>query len=101
MIRSAPIALTVGEPGGVGPELCLRVLGKNRPAESPRRVLIGDRDLLKNRAESLGIPFAFSDYESVVSDVESAADSIWHCAAAEKSRPAIYRQKMRRTFWSN
>ncbi len=87
MIRSAPIALTVGEPGGVGPELCLRVLGKNRPAESPRRVLIGDRDLLKNRAESLGIPFAFSDYESVVSDVESAADSIWHCAAAEKIAP--------------
>lgn len=49
------IALTPGEPAGIGPELCLRV------AETPRDfalVLIADPDLLEARARLLGVTFA-------------------------------------------
>jgi 4-hydroxythreonine-4-phosphate dehydrogenase len=44
---SAPvIALTTGEPAGIGPEICARVAREPHPA---RIVMIGDRDLLAGR----------------------------------------------------
>ncbi|MBI1394579.1 MAG: 4-hydroxythreonine-4-phosphate dehydrogenase PdxA [Betaproteobacteria bacterium] len=46
-----PIAITTGEPAGVGPEICLRV-AQDIPAPV---VLIGDRDLLAHRGRSLGL----------------------------------------------
>lgn len=44
-----PIAITTGEPAGVGPELCARLADRLWPAPL---VLIGDRDLLRQR----GVP---------------------------------------------
>jgi len=41
-----PIALTTGEPAGVGPELCARLADRLWPAPL---VLIGDRELLRQR----------------------------------------------------
>jgi len=46
--RAPPtIAVTCGEPAGVGPELCTRVLDE---AHDARLVLVGDRGLLEQRA---------------------------------------------------
>jgi 4-hydroxythreonine-4-phosphate dehydrogenase len=56
---AAPIALTGGEPAGIGPDLCLAV------ACMPRRwplVCIADRELLQTRAQQLGLAVEFSDY---------------------------------------
>jgi len=53
------IALTAGEPAGIGPDLCLAA------ACMPRRwplVCIGDRDLLRARADQLGLAIRFCDY---------------------------------------
>jgi 4-hydroxythreonine-4-phosphate dehydrogenase len=47
------IAVTVGEPAGVGPELCLRLA--ERPWPQPL-VLIGDKTALDIRAAALGLP---------------------------------------------
>ena len=47
------IALTSGEPAGIGPELC-RMLGGERFAA--RLVVVGDRDLLKGVAEVEHVP---------------------------------------------
>jgi 4-hydroxythreonine-4-phosphate dehydrogenase len=56
---SAPLALTAGEPAGIGPDLCLAA------ACMPRRwplVCLADRDLLRARAHQLGISVAFCEY---------------------------------------
>ncbi|MCF8177834.1 MAG: 4-hydroxythreonine-4-phosphate dehydrogenase PdxA [Sulfuritalea sp.] len=46
------IAVTSGEPAGVGPEICLRLLERSWPA---RLLVIGDRQLISERANSLGL----------------------------------------------
>ncbi len=48
------IAVTTGEPAGIGPDLCLSLASLELPA---RIVLIGDRQLLTERAAQLGIDF--------------------------------------------
>jgi 4-hydroxythreonine-4-phosphate dehydrogenase len=47
------IAVTSGEPAGIGPELCLRLAPHEGPVLHP--VILGDRSLLAARAEALGI----------------------------------------------
>ena len=52
------IAVTSGEPAGIGPELCLKLAdwsGAGHP------VVLGDRDLLAARAAALGRPVALRD----------------------------------------
>jgi 4-hydroxythreonine-4-phosphate dehydrogenase len=56
------IAVTSGEPAGIGPELCLRLGERNWPA---RLVVLGDRDLLAQRAASLGLDAAALDIRHV------------------------------------
>jgi len=46
------IAVTSGEPAGIGPDICLSLAGAVFPA---RIVVIGDRDLLEQRAGALGV----------------------------------------------
>jgi 4-hydroxythreonine-4-phosphate dehydrogenase len=53
------IAVTSGEPAGIGPELCLRLAAYDGPAQP---VILGDRDLLAGRAEAIGLNVAFRDY---------------------------------------
>ncbi|MGE5471095.1 MAG: 4-hydroxythreonine-4-phosphate dehydrogenase PdxA [Bacteroidota bacterium] len=53
------IAVTSGEPAGIGPELCLRLATY---AGTASLVVLGDRALLRERAAALGLPVAFRDY---------------------------------------
>lgn len=46
------IAVTSGEPAGIGPEICLRLSGRECAA---RVVVLGDRSLFAARAERLGL----------------------------------------------
>jgi 4-hydroxythreonine-4-phosphate dehydrogenase len=46
------IAVTSGEPAGIGPDICLRLAEREWPA---RLVVLGDRDLLTARATQLGL----------------------------------------------
>ena len=54
-----PLAVTSGEPAGIGPDICLDL-----PAAAlPRRtVVLGDIGLLRQRAEQLGKNVAIADY---------------------------------------
>ncbi len=54
------IAVTSGEPAGVGPELCLSLAAHAWPA---RIVVLGDRDLLAQRARRLGLDIVLADYQ--------------------------------------
>jgi 4-hydroxythreonine-4-phosphate dehydrogenase len=53
------IAVTAGEPAGIGPELCLRLADR---AFAGHPVVLGDRDLLAQRAAALGLPVTLRDW---------------------------------------
>ncbi len=56
---NAAIAITAGEPAGIGADLIVQL------AQHPLKhslVVIGDRDLLQQRARLLGVPIALVDY---------------------------------------
>jgi 4-hydroxythreonine-4-phosphate dehydrogenase len=57
--QPARIALTSGEPAGIGPELCLAIA---RTAPACDLVCLADRDLLATRAQLLGWPITLRDY---------------------------------------
>ena len=52
MSRAPVIAVTSGEPAGIGPDVCLQLAGR---ASAARTVILGDRDLLADRAGMLGL----------------------------------------------
>jgi 4-hydroxythreonine-4-phosphate dehydrogenase len=54
------IALTSGEPAGIGPELCLAIARTAVPCEL---VCLADRDLLAERARQIGLPVTLRDYD--------------------------------------
>ncbi|MCG2578535.1 4-hydroxythreonine-4-phosphate dehydrogenase PdxA [Dechloromonas sp. XY25] len=54
------IAVTSGEPAGIGPELCLQLAVHPGPAHP---IVIGDRNLLAARASQLGLSMLFRDYQ--------------------------------------
>ncbi|HVW69026.1 MAG TPA: 4-hydroxythreonine-4-phosphate dehydrogenase PdxA [Steroidobacteraceae bacterium] len=56
------IALTSGEPAGVGPELCLAIAKRELPCEL---VCLADRDLLAERAQRLGWRVELRAYDGV------------------------------------
>jgi 4-hydroxythreonine-4-phosphate dehydrogenase len=53
------IAVTIGEPAGIGPDLCVRLAEKRWPV---RLVLVGDIELLRERARRLGAGVQFVPY---------------------------------------
>ncbi len=54
-----PLAITSGEPAGIGPDLCLQLASE--PPDIPF-VIIGDKNLLLERAALLGISLRLHDY---------------------------------------
>ena len=54
------IAVTAGEPAGIGPDLCLRLASETLPA---RTVVIADRELLAQRARALGLAVTLIDFD--------------------------------------
>lgn len=54
------IAVTSGEPAGIGPELCLRLAGQSFDAHP---VVLCDRTLLEERATALGVAVQLRDYQ--------------------------------------
>jgi 4-hydroxythreonine-4-phosphate dehydrogenase len=68
----APIALTSGEPSGIGPDLCL--VAASKPRSWPL-VCLADRELLAVRAGRLKLKIQFSDYR-IGGDIEHAAGSL-------------------------
>lgn len=55
------IAITAGEPAGIGPDLVLQLAQQQ---DYSRWVVIADPDLLQQRARALGIPIALQDWQS-------------------------------------
>lgn len=80
------IAVTPGEPAGIGPDLCLELARRDWPAEL---VAVADPDLLAERAASLGFDIRFSPYDASAAPEPSRAGRLKVCAqgTAADSRP--------------
>src|SRR2546423_9084825 len=86
-----PLALTSGEPAGIGPDITLKAWLRREELKLPPFYLLGDRDLLDGRARALGVQVKTADVRA-----EEAADvfadalpivSIGCRATAQPGRP--------------
>jgi 4-hydroxythreonine-4-phosphate dehydrogenase len=71
--RLPRIALTVGEPAGIGPDLTLQLAQQALPCEL---IAIGDPELLLQRAAQLGLPLRVRDYSAAQEPRASAAGEL-------------------------
>ena len=51
----APLAITIGDPGGIGPEIVVKALAED-PALADGCLVVGDRRWLEHTAQALGLP---------------------------------------------
>ena len=54
------LAITAGEPAGIGPDLCIQIAQQPSAAQ---RVVIADPELLRSRARQLGLPLELLPYD--------------------------------------
>lgn len=72
------IAITSGEPAGIGPELCAQLAVRHlREPFAARIVVLGDRGLLDARAARIGLAPTFADFSGSVSGPPDAVE-VWH-----------------------
>ncbi|TRX00555.1 4-hydroxythreonine-4-phosphate dehydrogenase PdxA [Candidatus Methylobacter oryzae] len=57
------IALTPGEPAGIGPDLCVQLAQRDLPCEI---VVIASQQLLEQRAVQLGLPIQFREFDGAL-----------------------------------
>lgn len=67
------IAVTMGDPAGIGPELCLRLLQNNAIRQVCTPVIFGDLSVLRRVSALLSLPFDAGD----VRDLHCIADAIF------------------------
>lgn len=67
------IALTAGEPAGIGPDLMVRLAQHDWPAEL---VVCGEPRVIQQRAEQLGLPLQLHTYDSTAPARPQAAGSL-------------------------
>src|SRR5450432_1494960 len=86
-----PLALTSGEPAGIGPDITIKTWLRRNELELPAFYLLGDRNFLSDRAKALGLKVKFADVGA--EDAAAAfADALpvvatGHAATARPGRP--------------
>src|SRR5690606_12348557 len=58
-----PLAISIGEPAGIGPEILLSAWSRRVAASLPPFYVIGDTTLLRSRANALNLDISFSEVE--------------------------------------
>ena len=77
-----PLAVTLGEPAGIGPDLTLGIWRRRVALDLPAFYLIGDPEFLSQRARSIGIDVPLS----VVAPADTGSDL---CAAFARALPVV------------
>lgn len=72
-MSTARLAITAGEPAGIGPDLCLMLAQHPSPCE---RVIIADPQLLRDRAQQLGLPVELLPFDPDALPVAQAAGQL-------------------------
>ena len=73
------LAITSGEPAGIGPDIIAQIKRDNFDA---RLVIIGDQELIKQRANQLGSTQQYIDYDSTQKDMAPNLLEIMHVPLA-------------------
>ena len=63
MPAALPLAVTLGEPAGIGPDIIIKAWSKRKTWKLPPFVVIGDAALLTRRAFELGIAISTAAYD--------------------------------------
>jgi 4-hydroxythreonine-4-phosphate dehydrogenase len=88
MLEKPALAITSGEPAGIGPELCAMLA--LRHAEAPfdaRLVVLGDHALLAERAARIGLAPRYAAYDPVAFAPGGGVVEIWHHPVAAPVTP--------------
>lgn len=73
------VAVTAGEPAGIGPDLCVMLAERGLPA---RIAVIADREVLRERARDLGASVKFIDWCAETSETGAPGRlAVWHVPA--------------------
>src|ERR1700689_3787212 len=86
-----PLALTSGEPAGIGPDITINAWLRRNELKLPAFYLLGDRDFLHNRATALGLKVRFADVRAEDA-LDAFADALpvvatGHRASAQPGQP--------------
>ncbi len=82
------IAITAGEPAGIGPELVAMLAARHRAKAFPARlVVIGDHELLSRRAARIGAAAHYAEYDVASFGAPAGAVEIWHQPIAAPVTP--------------
>lgn len=73
-MRSYRLALTPGEPAGIGPDLCIQIAQRGHQHQL---VAISDPDLLAERARQLELPLKLLPYDKDMPVSETPAGCLW------------------------
>jgi 4-hydroxythreonine-4-phosphate dehydrogenase len=71
-----PLALTLGDPAGIGPDITLQAYAQRSSAPIPPFVFLGDPDVLANRARALGLNVAIEALGDVADAPSVFADAL-------------------------
>ena len=78
MTSHPTIAITVGEPAGIGPELVAMIAARHAQAHFPARlVVIGDRTLLDERARRIGDAPRYASYDPLAFAAPGGMIEVW------------------------
>jgi 4-hydroxythreonine-4-phosphate dehydrogenase len=73
------IAITAGEPAGIGPELCALLAERHATRPFPARlVIVGDYALLCARAQRIGVAPRYAPYDPLAFGPIGSALEVWH-----------------------
>ena len=90
-VATAPLALTLGEPAGIGPDITLSAWLRRDELKLPPFYVLGDRDFLAARARALGLAVAFADVDAGTAGAAFARAlpvvATGHAVSAEPGRP--------------
>ncbi|MGE5171726.1 MAG: 4-hydroxythreonine-4-phosphate dehydrogenase PdxA [Rudaea sp.] len=82
------IAITAGEPAGIGPELVARLAQRHEAKPFPARlVVLGDAELLAARAARIGATVRYARYDALALAPFGSALAIWHRPLAAPAVP--------------
>lgn len=88
MFEKPALAITAGEPAGIGPELCAMLAVRHAAQPfAARLIVVGDRDLLAERAARIGLAPRYADYDPVAFAPAGGVVEIWHHPLAAPARP--------------
>jgi len=82
------IAITAGEPAGIGPELVALLAARHRERPFPARlVIVGDREVLWARARRIGLSPRYADYDGASFAPVAGGIEVWHQPIAAPVTP--------------